>query len=249
MLFFNSKAEFNPVEPWQLRLLVGSDAVSPPSFASFDLTYRVPESYVVKAAAALPSNHKSPGTGSTEPGDEMGTPEKALGWQAIWSSHQVRIAILGVGLAALTVILFLQDVISRRRRLHRVIRVGFLLWTLVWLGWYAGAQLTIVNLITYIHTLVTDFRWDYLLADPLVAILSRLYVGRAVPLGSGRVLWLALPVWRPPGVGQQRGTLASDSAACNPDGAARPPDRSEVPAVPWARGRIVPLMGPGHDGN
>jgi NosR/NirI family nitrous oxide reductase transcriptional regulator len=172
LVFFNGKADFNPVEPWQLRLLVGSDAVSPPSFASFDLTYRIPESFVVKTAAALPSNRVSLGTASAAPGDEMGTPEKALAWQAIWSAHQVRIAVLGVGLVALTVILFLQDVISRRRRLHRVVRVGFLLWTLVWLGWYAGAQLTIVNLITYIHTLVTDFRWDYLLADPLIAILS-----------------------------------------------------------------------------
>ena len=211
LLFFNSKAEFNPVEPWQLRLLVGSDAVSPPSFASFDLTYRVPESYVVKAAAALPSNRASPGTVSAGPGGDMGTPEKALGWQAIWSAHQVRIAVLGVGLAALTVILFLQDVISRRRRLHRVVRVGFLLWTLVWLGWYAGAQLTIVNLITYIHTLVTDFRWDYLLADPLVAILSAFTLvglflwGRAVfcgwlcPFGALQELvnnaarWLRIP--------------------------------------------------------
>jgi len=35
LLFFNSKAEFNPVEPWQVRLLVGSDAVSPPSFCKF----------------------------------------------------------------------------------------------------------------------------------------------------------------------------------------------------------------------
>ena len=211
LVFFNSKAEFNPVEPWQLRLLVGSDAVSPPSFASFDLTYRIPEGYVLKAAAALPSNRASPGTASAQPGGDMGTAEKALGWQAIWSSHQVRIAVLGVGLAALTVILFLQDVISRRRRLHRVIRVGFLLWTLVWLGWYAGAQLTIVNLITYIHTLVTDFRWDYLLADPLIAILCAFTLvglflwGRAVfcgwlcPFGALQELvnnvarWLRIP--------------------------------------------------------
>jgi NosR/NirI family nitrous oxide reductase transcriptional regulator len=84
----------------------------------------------------------------------------------------VRIAILCAGLTVLTIILFLQDVISRRRRLHRVLRVAFLLWTLIWLGWYAGAQLTIVNLLTYIHSLVVDFRWDYLLADPLVAIVS-----------------------------------------------------------------------------
>jgi len=211
LVFFNSKADFNPAEPWQLRLLVGSDAVSPPSFASFDLTYRIPESYVLKAAAALPSNRVSPGTVSAEPGGDMGTPEKALAWQAIWSAHQVRIAVLGVGLAALTVILFLQDVISRRRKLHRVVRVGFLLWTLVWLGWYAGAQLTIVNLITYIHTLVTDLRWDYLLADPLIAILSAFTLvglflwGRAVfcgwlcPFGALQELvnnaarWLRIP--------------------------------------------------------
>jgi NosR/NirI family transcriptional regulator, nitrous oxide reductase regulator len=125
LVFFNSKADFNPVEPWQLRLLVGSDGVSPPTFANFDLTYRIPESYVVKAAVAPASNRASPGTVSAEASGERGTPEKALSWQVIWSAHQVRIAVLAVGLAALTAILFLQDVISRRRRLHRVVRVAF----------------------------------------------------------------------------------------------------------------------------
>jgi NosR/NirI family nitrous oxide reductase transcriptional regulator len=172
LVFFNSKGDFDPVKFWQLRLLIGSDAAPPPSFASFDLTYRIPESYLVKAAAA-PASNRAPGeTVSADPRGDVGRPEKAFAWQAIWSAHWMRVAVLGVGLATLTVILFLQDVISRRRRLHRVVRVGFLLWTLVWLGWYAGAQLTIVNLITYIHTLVTDLRWDYLLADPLIAILS-----------------------------------------------------------------------------
>jgi NosR/NirI family nitrous oxide reductase transcriptional regulator len=212
LIFFKDKSEFDPVEPWQLRLLVGSDAVSPPSFASFDLAYRVPEAYVVRAAAA-PTGNRAPeaATEGAGPRDKMEVSEKALPWQGIWSAHQVNIAILGVGLAALTVILFLQDVISRRRRLHRVLRVGFLLWTLVWLGWYAGAQLTIVNLLTYIHSLVVDFRWDYVLADPLVAILSAFTLvglflwGRAVfcgwlcPFGALQELannaarWLRIP--------------------------------------------------------
>ena len=32
LIFFKDKGDFDPIEPWQLRLLVGSDAVSPPSF-------------------------------------------------------------------------------------------------------------------------------------------------------------------------------------------------------------------------
>ncbi len=212
LVFFKDKSDFDPLQPWQVRLLVGSDAINPPSFAGFDLPYHLPETYVVKAAAA-PAGNRTP-EAATSPAVAPAAAEaaeKALPWQAIWSSHRVSIAILCAGLAVLTIILFLQDVISRRRRLHRVLRVAFLLWTLVWLGWYAGAQLTIVNLLTYIHSLTVDFRWDYLLADPLVAILSAFTLvglflwGRAVfcgwlcPFGALQELtndvarWLRLP--------------------------------------------------------
>ncbi len=91
-------------------------------------------------------------------------------------------AVLGAALALLALILFLQDPISRKPGLHQLIRIGFLSWTLVWLGWYAGGQLTIVYLLTWIHTAVTDFRWDYVLADPLVTTL-------ALFTGAGLFLW------------------------------------------------------------
>jgi NosR/NirI family transcriptional regulator, nitrous oxide reductase regulator len=205
LVFFNDKGDFDPIKRWQLHLLVGSDAVSPPSFATFDLPYQIPASYVIQTAVAQPSvdAQHAAGVGAMQ--------DRALAWQTIWSAHRVNIAVLGLGLGVLTVILLLQDVISRRRRLHRVVRMMFLLWTLVWLGWYAGAQITVVNLITYIHTLVTDFRWDYLLADPLVAILSAftlvalLFWGRAAfcgwlcPFGALQELvnkaahWLRIP--------------------------------------------------------
>ncbi len=112
-----------------------------------------------------------------------------MAWLAIWRARSGEIAVLGVALTALTAILFLQATISRRPRLHRWIRIGFLSWTLVWLGWYAGAQLTVVLVITWIHSLVTDFRWDSLLADPLIAILlgftivSMFFWGRAAFCG------------------------------------------------------------------
>jgi NosR/NirI family transcriptional regulator, nitrous oxide reductase regulator len=173
LVFFAGNGDLDPTQPWQLHLLVsGEPAGGRPRFATFDLTYRIPDSYVVRTVAAARGGDDDAETAGPQGGRETAGPERTLAWRAIWSAHATRIAVLGTGLAALTVILFLQDVISRRRRLHRWIRIGFLSWTLVWLGWYAGAQLTVVNLITYIHTVVTDFRWDYLLADPLVAILS-----------------------------------------------------------------------------
>ena len=167
LVFLAGNSGLDPSKPWDVHLLPSGEAANGQRrFARFDLTYRVPDSYVKHSAAAA-------GSGSTGQEDRpAGAPDRALPWQAIWLVHGVKIAILGFALAALTAILFLEDQISRRRRLHRWIRVAFLSWTLLWLGWYAGAQLTVVNLITYLHTLVTDLRWDYLFADPLVAILS-----------------------------------------------------------------------------
>lgn len=160
LVSFGAGSALDPSEPWTLRLLLAGETVSGERrYVSVDLAYRLPEAYILPPSA--------PSAGATEAGSDQ-----ALAWQAVWSAHWVKIAILGTGLAALTVILSLQDAIARRRRLHRWIRIGFLSWTLVWLGWYAGVQLTVVDFLTDIRSAVLDFHWDYLLADPLAAILS-----------------------------------------------------------------------------
>jgi NosR/NirI family transcriptional regulator, nitrous oxide reductase regulator len=51
------------------------------------------------------------------------------------------------------------------------VRLGFLVFTLVWLGWYAQAQLSIVNVLAFLNALRTDFRWEYFLMAPLIFIL------------------------------------------------------------------------------
>jgi ferredoxin len=153
-------AGLDPSRPWQIRLLVpGETADGKPVFADFALPYRLPDSYLLKSA-----------TDSAAFGDDADDNARSA-WTSAWRARYGEIAILGVALTTLTAILFLQAPISRRPRLHRWLRIGFLSWTLVWLGWYAGAQLTVISVITWIHSLVTDFRWDYLLADPLITIL------------------------------------------------------------------------------
>lgn len=172
LIFLSGGSNLDPSRPWQVRLLVaGKTADGKPSFADFAVPYKLPDSYLLKPVAGASADN--PATDSRLP------------WQAIWRSRAIDISILGVALAALASILLMQDRISRRPRLHRWLRIGFLTWTLVWLGWYAGAQVTVVQVITWIHTLVTDFRWDYLLADPLTAIILAFTIAGLFVWGRG----------------------------------------------------------------
>ncbi len=68
-------------------------------------------------------------------------------------------------------ILFLQDWLTRYRSLVRYIRIGFLVYTLVFIGWYGLAQLSVVNVLTFTNALMRDFRWETFLIDPLMFIL------------------------------------------------------------------------------
>ncbi|TGV75078.1 4Fe-4S binding protein, partial [Mesorhizobium sp. M2D.F.Ca.ET.145.01.1.1] len=51
------------------------------------------------------------------------------------------------------------------------VRCGYLLFTLVWLGWYANAQLSVVNVLTFFNSLISGFSWEFFLSAPLIFIL------------------------------------------------------------------------------
>jgi len=173
LVFFPGHGEFDPTHPFHVSLLVTSaNAAGGQSFASFSLPYHVPAAYVLQAAVDAAGSRRLDEPKESRAGSPPAVAGTDVDWREIWRGHPVKIAVLGVALATLTVILFLQNFVTRRPRLHRWIRIGFLSWTLVWLGWYAGAQLTVVNLITGIHALFRDFRWDFVLVDPLISILS-----------------------------------------------------------------------------
>jgi polyferredoxin len=71
----------------------------------------------------------------------------------------------------LTLILLFQDWLTRRPKLLRVIRTGFLLFTLLFIGWYTLAQLSIIHVLTFINALLHQFTWEVFLVDPLIFIL------------------------------------------------------------------------------
>lgn len=129
---------------------------------------------------------------------EQGAPPNGTGvsgaeeqpvWVHVWRERQWRIAILGSGLFLLLVILFLQDWLARHPTLLTWLRTGFLIYTVVFIGWYALAQLSIVNVLTFINSFVHGFSWDNFLVDPMMFILwgfvamTILFWGRGVYCG------------------------------------------------------------------
>ncbi len=163
---------FSPTEPWSLEILVeGEGEDGAPLTQTFDRAYELPAIYLRAAAPEAP------------------LPEVQPLWQQTWSNRKVEIAVLAMALAVLTAVLVFQDAVARRKRLYHVLRIGFLLFILLWLGWYAGAQLSVLNVLTFVHAVLTDFHWDFFLLEPLMFILwsyvavTLLFWGRGVFCG------------------------------------------------------------------
>jgi len=152
--------EFDPTSPFRLQLLA-SRAVGAvdKSFVTFDLGYNLPEKYMVPLAAP---------TLVDEAAEESAA--KAALWQRIWRDKQVEIGVLGVMLLVLTGGFFFQFQLTKHARFFYWFRMGYLSFTLVFLGWYANAQLSVVNLMALAGSLRSGFTWDAFLLDPLVFI-------------------------------------------------------------------------------
>ena len=175
------ESEFDPAKPWRLQLLVHR-AIGPikKAFTTFDLGYQPPERYLLRQAVETAA---APTPISLKP-----TVETPL-WVKIWRNRIVDIVILVASLCVLTSVFFFQDWLVRRPRLTVWLRNVFLFYTVVWLGFYANAQLSVVNTMTFFDALLNDFRWEFFLVDPLIFILwgsvavSLLFWGRGVYCG------------------------------------------------------------------
>jgi len=179
----------DPTQPWQLQLLVqrslgGRDK----AFLTFDVNYVLPEQYMrreqramtVPETASAPAAQMSAAAASALTADE----EEPL-WIRIWRSNTVSIGITALMLAALTGIFFFQNLLVRRPVLYNWVRRGYLAFVLIWLGWYANARLSVVNVVTFTNALVTGFKWEFFLAAPLVFILWAATAGGLLFWGRG----------------------------------------------------------------
>ncbi len=153
-------SEFDPAEPFRLQLLAqrAVGAVEK-TFLTFDLGYKLPEHYLLPVAAPVVVDDAT---------DEAAA--KAALWQRIWKDRKVEIVVLGIMLLVLTGTFFFQFQATVNARVFYWFRIGYLTLTLFFIGWYANAQLSVVNLMALAGSLRTGFTWDAFLLDPLVFI-------------------------------------------------------------------------------
>jgi NosR/NirI family nitrous oxide reductase transcriptional regulator len=271
--------EFNPAAPWRLQLLVQrATGALDKVFVNFELPYQLPERYTKLQAApgaaapgaaapgAAAPGASAPGTaapGTAAPagaGGAAASPASAAAaaaelaahdvephagpplWERLWRSKVASIAIAG------------RDALGA----FCWVRRSYLLFTLVWLGWYANAQLSVVNVLTFADSLLTGFNWEYFLSAPLIFMLWCVGGGCAAVLGPRPVLRLAVSVRRAAGTAQHRresvegaaipcalGTCTSasgrsstsSSSACSACRCIRPPSPSSWPKSSRSRPR------------
>ncbi len=162
-------AGFDPTLPWRLELLVGRN-VGPTekAFLSFKLHYQTPEKYLIlpDAVTSAGRDHSEYLFGSFDP-----LSADAPLWQKMWKVKFAEVILLIIALGVLTVIFFFQDWLVKRPVLTVRVRIGFLMFTLFGIGWYANAQLSIVNILAVFSAFVSGFDWGYFLMEPLIFIL------------------------------------------------------------------------------
>lgn len=170
---------FDVTEPWDLQLLVqrGFGARDKANI-SYDLGYSLPEKYLAKQPEPAPAQPAATTADAPRQPQPVGEANAAdiLGegnplWVRMWEMNRANVVITAFAITVLVGIFFFQNSLVRHPRFFTWLRRSYLLFILVWLGFYNNAQLSVVNVLTFTNSLITRFNWEFFLTSPLIFIL------------------------------------------------------------------------------
>ncbi|MFT5760541.1 MAG: NosR/NirI family nitrous oxide reductase transcriptional regulator [Alteromonadaceae bacterium] len=110
-------------------------------------------------------------------------------WKQLWEQRKNEIALLLLGLVLLSILFLNQHYAVLNQDSFHKIRLGYLLFTIIFIGYYAQGQLSIVNILTFQHLLMEGASLAPFLLDPMISILwcfvlvSLVFFGRGVFCG------------------------------------------------------------------
>ncbi|RJF88497.1 4Fe-4S binding protein [Oleomonas cavernae] len=160
-------AGFDPASPWRLtlRLIREKGQFRPErATADFPIDVTLPAEWFQSPAGASPED---------------------TGWRSMWHDRAGDLAVLGAALALLAAVLAWQPATMRRPTLVLGFRLGFMVFTLVVVGWLFQAQLSIVTLAGVVKAVLVTGDLGFLLWDPPSLVLWGVVLVSAVVWGRG----------------------------------------------------------------
>lgn len=106
-------------------------------------------------------------------------------WKKIWQQRQDEIALLILGLVVLLIIFINQHYLVLNSDIFHKIRLSYLLFTILFIGYYAQGQLSIVNILSLQHLLMEGASFSPFLLDPMTSILWCFVLVSLILFGRG----------------------------------------------------------------
>ncbi len=158
---------FDATQPFTVELTATRPAVDGGEVRfSLSIPYRLPGAYITEPPAG-----------------------PAPLWQAQWQNKRFQVASVAAMMGALTLIMLFQETLVRRPKLWLRLRLSFLALTLFWLGWGLNGQLSVVQVVAFVQSLLSGFNWETFLIEPVIftlwagVALGLLFWGRGVFCG------------------------------------------------------------------
>ena len=106
-------------------------------------------------------------------------------WKQLWEQRKDEIALLLLGLVLLLILFLNQHFFVLNPDSFHKIRIGYLLFTITFIGYYAQGQLSIVNVLTFQHLMMEGASLAPFLLDPMISILWCFVLVSLVFFGRG----------------------------------------------------------------
>jgi NosR/NirI family nitrous oxide reductase transcriptional regulator len=168
---------------------VGIDGITGATITTMVLTSSVNKSVKAVARAYGIPRSQAPTMPGMPPAEAIDLSEGEPAWVMHWEDRWLELLLVSCALVVLLAVLFFQDWLVEHTVLFHRFRVAYLLFTVFFIGYYCSAQLSVINLLAFFHSLSGGFSWDTLLIEPVTFVLwgfvaiSILLWGRGVYCG------------------------------------------------------------------